>query len=137
VHALEDVGWRRIVQLACLGIAQRRRQAFIAIRHRPLHAINRIAGDGVGLAQLVDQRRHIRFSPSFPVLPMVCGTVAPWGRPRCQPPRCRRQIPFQFVMAEHLLSLPFFSRRRSHFAKAPQIEQFELNLREPFREHGI
>ena len=54
--ALERVRRRRLQQLARLGVAERRRAAFIAVRHRPLHAVDRIAGDGVALAEVIEQR---------------------------------------------------------------------------------
>jgi hypothetical protein len=59
-HALERIDRRRVNQPARLGIAERRRQAFIAIRHWPLHAIDRIAGDGIGLTEVIEQCRQRR-----------------------------------------------------------------------------
>src|SRR6516165_5388335 len=52
----ERVSRRRIEQLARLGIAQRRRRAFIAVCHRPLDAIDRIAGHGIALAEIIEER---------------------------------------------------------------------------------
>jgi hypothetical protein len=40
-----------------LGIAQRWRAAFIAVGHRPLHAVDGIAGHGVALAEVIEQGR--------------------------------------------------------------------------------
>jgi hypothetical protein len=51
----ESVGGRRLEQPARLGIAQSRRAAFIAIGHGALDAVDRIAGDGVVLAEIIEQ----------------------------------------------------------------------------------
>ena len=59
-HALERVRRRRLQQLARLSVAERRRAAFIAIRHWPLHAVHGIAGDGVALAEIIEQRGQRR-----------------------------------------------------------------------------
>ena len=59
-HALERVGRRRFQQLARLTVAKRRRAAFIAIGHRPLDAVDRVAGDGIALAEVIEQRRQRR-----------------------------------------------------------------------------
>src|SRR5258708_23191444 len=53
--ALERVGRRSIEQLAGLNIAERRRAAFVVVGHRPLDAVDRIAGDCVALAQIIQQ----------------------------------------------------------------------------------
>ena len=58
--ALERVVWRRFEQLARLRIAERRRAAFVSVRERPFHAIDGIAGDGVALAEVIEQRRQRR-----------------------------------------------------------------------------
>ena len=54
--ALDRVRLRRRQQLACLVIAERLRLAFTAFRPRPLDAFDRIMGDGVLLAQILEQR---------------------------------------------------------------------------------
>src|SRR5262245_51568505 len=47
-------------QLPGLGVTERRRRAFVAIGSRTLHPIDRVAGDSVVLAQLIEQRRGPR-----------------------------------------------------------------------------
>jgi hypothetical protein len=59
-HALQGVSRRGFNQLAHMGIAERRRRTFIAIRHRPLHTVNGVAGHGVALAEIIEQRRQRR-----------------------------------------------------------------------------
>ena len=56
--ALQRVRLRRGQQLACLVIGKRRRIAFAAFRPRPLDAFDRIMGDGVLLAEIVEKRRE-------------------------------------------------------------------------------
>ena len=58
--ALDGVGLRRGQQLARLVIAERRRLAFAAFRLRPLHAFDRVVGDGVALAEIFEQRGQRR-----------------------------------------------------------------------------
>ena len=58
--ALEGVFGRRIEQLARLGVAERRRLTFVAIGHRPLDAVDRIAGHGIVLTEIVEQGRERR-----------------------------------------------------------------------------
>ena len=58
--ALDRVVLRRLEQLACLMIAERRRLAFAAFRFRPLDAFDRIMGDGVLIAEIFEQRRQRR-----------------------------------------------------------------------------
>jgi hypothetical protein len=57
--ALKSIFRRGIEQLAHLGIAKGWRRSFIAIRLRPLDPINRIAGHGVMLAEVVEQGREL------------------------------------------------------------------------------
>ena len=52
--ALERIFRRRLEQLAHLGVTERRRRAFVAVRRRPLDAIHRIAEDGVALAEIIE-----------------------------------------------------------------------------------
>ena len=54
--ALDRVLPRRFEQLARLVIADRRRLAFAAFRPWPLDAFDRVMGDGVLLAQILEQR---------------------------------------------------------------------------------
>jgi hypothetical protein len=56
--ALQRVRLRRGQQRACLVIAERPRLAFAAVRLRPLDAFNRVVGDGIFLAETVEQRRE-------------------------------------------------------------------------------
>jgi hypothetical protein len=69
-HPLERVGGWRLEQLARLRVAQRRRAALIAVGHRPLDAVDRIAGDGVVLAHMIEQggecREHAKVSRNKP-----------------------------------------------------------------------
>src|SRR5216683_1060372 len=58
--ALEGVVGRRIEQLAGLGITECRRAAFVVVGHWPLDAVDRIAGDRVVLAEIIEQRRQRR-----------------------------------------------------------------------------
>ena len=58
--ALDRVVLRRIEELARLVIAERRRLAFAALGLRPLDAFDRIMGDGVLVAQILEQRRQRR-----------------------------------------------------------------------------
>ena len=58
--ALDRIFGRRIEQLSGLRVAERRRAAFIAIRHRPLNAVHRITGDRVPLAEVIEQRGQSR-----------------------------------------------------------------------------
>src|SRR5581483_5521018 len=51
---LERIFRRRLEQFAHLGVTERRRRAFIAVRRRPLDAIHRIAEDGVALAEIIE-----------------------------------------------------------------------------------
>jgi hypothetical protein len=54
-HALERVGGRGLEQPARLGIAERRSRAFVAGGHGALDAVDRIAGDGVVLTEIIEQ----------------------------------------------------------------------------------
>jgi hypothetical protein len=56
--ALQRVRLRRGQQRACLVITERRRFACAAFRPRPLGACDRIVGDGILLAEIVEQRRE-------------------------------------------------------------------------------
>jgi hypothetical protein len=57
-HALQRIfGWR-FQQRSRLRIAERRRAAFVAVGQGPLNAIDRIAGDGISFAQVIEQRRQ-------------------------------------------------------------------------------
>jgi hypothetical protein len=58
--ALESVFGGRIEQLPRLCIAERQRAFFIAVGHWPLHPVDRIAGDGVALAEIVEEGRQGR-----------------------------------------------------------------------------
>src|SRR6266850_8504988 len=44
---------RGLEQLAGLRVTERRRRAFVVIRFRPLHALDRIMGHGVSLTQIL------------------------------------------------------------------------------------
>jgi hypothetical protein len=44
---------RRLEQFARLRIAERRRRAFVVVRLRPLHALDRIMRDGVSLTEIL------------------------------------------------------------------------------------
>ena len=79
-HALESIVGRRIEQLAGLGIAERRRAAFIAVGHRPLDAVHRIAGDGVLFAEIIEQRRQRREFPPDAGIGAARGTRDPCAR---------------------------------------------------------
>ena len=46
---------RRLEQLARLGVAQRRRRAFVTVGGWALHAVDRIAGNGVVFAEIIEQ----------------------------------------------------------------------------------
>jgi hypothetical protein len=52
--ALDRVGCRRNQQLARLVIAERRRLAFTALRFRPFDTFDRVMGDGIFLAQILE-----------------------------------------------------------------------------------
>ena len=52
-HGVVD---RRVEQLAGLVVAERRRLAFGGFRRRPLHALDRIVGDGVLVTQMLKER---------------------------------------------------------------------------------
>ena len=58
--ALERIVGRRVEQLAGLGITQCWRAAFVVVGHWPLDAVDRIAGDGVVLAEIIEQGRERR-----------------------------------------------------------------------------
>ena len=59
--ALEGVGGRRIEQRPGLGIAQRRRLALAGgLDRRALHTADRVVGDGVALAQVIEERGQRR-----------------------------------------------------------------------------
>ena len=51
---------RRIEQLAGLGITEGRRAAFVVVGDWPLDAVDRIAGDRVALAEIIEQGRERR-----------------------------------------------------------------------------
>ena len=59
-HALERILGRRIEKLAGLSVTQRRRRTFVGIGGWPLDPVDGIAGDGVMLAQVIEQRRECR-----------------------------------------------------------------------------
>jgi hypothetical protein len=59
-HTLERVLGRRIEQLAGLGIAERRGRAFVSIGGRAFDTVDRIAGDSVMLAEIIEQGRERR-----------------------------------------------------------------------------
>src|SRR5271154_2605542 len=57
------VGWR-IEQFAGLGITEGRGAAFIVVGHWALDAVDRVAGDRVALAEIIEQGRQRReFAP--------------------------------------------------------------------------
>src|SRR5271155_878327 len=57
------VGWR-IEQFASLGITESRGAAFIVVGHWALDAVDRVAGDRVALAEIIEQGRQRReFAP--------------------------------------------------------------------------
>jgi hypothetical protein len=58
--ALEGIAGRSVQQLAGLSNAERRGGAFAVVGNRPLHAVDRIAGDRVALAEIVEQGRERR-----------------------------------------------------------------------------
>ena len=59
-HPLERFGGRRVKQFASLTVAKRRGGTFVAIGHRALDTIDRIAGNGIALAKVIEQRRQCR-----------------------------------------------------------------------------
>ncbi len=62
--ALERVGGRSLQELARLPVAECRRGAFVAVGHRTLDAVNRVPGNGIFLAEIIEQRRQCRkFAP--------------------------------------------------------------------------
>jgi len=54
-YALQRIGGRGLQQPPRLRIAEGRRAACVAVGHRALDAVHRIAGDGVVLAQVIEQ----------------------------------------------------------------------------------
>jgi len=50
-------GGRRVEQLAGLGVTECRRAAFVVVGHWPLNPVDRIAGDRVALAEIIEQCR--------------------------------------------------------------------------------
>ena len=56
-YTLQRIQGRGLQQSPRLCVAQGRSAAFIAIGHRPLDAVHRIAGDSITLAEIIEQRR--------------------------------------------------------------------------------
>lgn len=57
-YAFQGVGRWRLEQLPGLTVAECRRAAFVAVGTRPFDPVDRVAGDRIALAQIVEQGRE-------------------------------------------------------------------------------